>query len=210
MSSGVPAHPRACKAWYMYQAATIQCLLTLVELLLMFRGTRHSYSWCHIFHLCPLCSVQSLQKGQICSCYPYRLGRHAVCRHGCQYSSGCSWPKFISYMCLGRATSRSDLCCVRHLAFVVYLVTESRTSISTITTNWCILGMILWRCARSAWLEPESYARVMVRDSICTVIAVTGMRGLLLCSAYVHPRLGSFISLIFMLKSLTGQNILFQ
>lgn len=35
MSSGVPNHPGACRAWYSYQAGTIQCLLFSVELLLM-------------------------------------------------------------------------------------------------------------------------------------------------------------------------------
>ncbi|KAG0704552.1 hypothetical protein DFH29DRAFT_910829 [Suillus ampliporus] len=35
MASEIPNHPIACKAWYSYQTATIQCMLVSVELLLM-------------------------------------------------------------------------------------------------------------------------------------------------------------------------------
>lgn len=52
----------------------------------------------------------------------------------------------------------------------------------------------------------------MVRDSICTVVAVTGRRELLLCSVLVHPRLGNFLFVLLMptgVLSQTWKNIVF-
>ncbi|KAJ8582961.1 hypothetical protein M405DRAFT_937493 [Rhizopogon salebrosus TDB-379] len=159
MTSGIPAHPRACMAWYLYQAVTIQCLLTLVELLLMFRAYK-----------------------------VYNKDKYVLAILIGLAGTQCA-AMVVSTRVVVHSQSSSPTC-----VLVVPHPGRIYVAISTIMTNWCILAMILWRCARSAWLEPESYARVMVRDSICTVIAVTGC----------------FISLIFMLKSLTGQNILFH
>ncbi|OJA11772.1 hypothetical protein AZE42_11614 [Rhizopogon vesiculosus] len=48
-------------------------------------------------------------------------------------------------------------------------------SVSTIAMHLCILAMILWRYFQGNWQEPlRSYLKIMVRDSICAVIAVTG------------------------------------
>ncbi|OAX38241.1 hypothetical protein K503DRAFT_770684 [Rhizopogon vinicolor AM-OR11-026] len=47
--------------------------------------------------------------------------------------------------------------------------------VSTVAMHLCILAMILWRYFRGNWQEPlRSYFKIMVRDSICAAIAVTG------------------------------------
>ncbi|OAX38305.1 hypothetical protein K503DRAFT_800529 [Rhizopogon vinicolor AM-OR11-026] len=45
----------------------------------------------------------------------------------------------------------------------------------TIAVNLCIVAMMLRRYSRGNWQEPlRSYLKITVRDSICTVIVVTG------------------------------------
>jgi len=162
MVSGIPTHPRACMVWYSYQAATIQCLLTLVELLLMMR-------------------VYKIYKKD-----KYVLGILGVFV-GTQIAAMVVSTRMVVP---GQRTSPTCILVTTHPG-PIYV------GISTIVINWCILAMILRRCARDAWLEPESYLRVMVRDSTCTVIVVTG------CFVFV------ILMAIGVLDSLTVQNVLF-
>jgi len=134
-----------------------------------------------------LCSLQNVQQQQMYSWYPFRLCWRAVCRHGYHCSDFCAWHQFFSYVCNSRLPSRSDLCWVRKSESVVYLITESRTSAATTAAHLSLLFMVLWRYFRGNWPEfLRSYIKNMVRVSVCTLIAVSGRRGVSSCSTYVH------------------------
>jgi len=162
MASGIPTHPRACMVWYSYQAATIQCLLTLVELLLMMR----------VYNI-------------------YKKGRYVLGILGIFVGTQCAAMVVSTRMVVpGQRTSPTCILVATHPG-PIYV------GVSTIVINWCVLAMILRRCARVAWLEPGSYFRVMVRDSTCTVIVMTG------CFVFV------ILMAIGVLDSLTVHNVLF-
>ncbi|OAX38239.1 hypothetical protein K503DRAFT_173876 [Rhizopogon vinicolor AM-OR11-026] len=86
---------------------------------------------------------------------------------------------------------------------------------STIAVHLCLLAMILWRYFRVRREGSHSYLKILVRDTICIVIVVTGRHTVLLY-VYVHHRDPLGTNLLVTLPPMglpraeTSANMLFQ
>ncbi|OAX32022.1 hypothetical protein K503DRAFT_805590 [Rhizopogon vinicolor AM-OR11-026] len=141
MASGIPNHPLACRAWYSYHAATVQCLLMSVELLLMRR----------------VCKMYNNDRYIIGILHLFAIAQ-------------CAGMAISAWMVVPGLSPSPTCVMVESHPGQIYL------GASTIVINLCLLAMILWRYFRGNWQEPLcSYFKITVRDSICTVITVTGI-----------------------------------
>ncbi|OAX37102.1 hypothetical protein K503DRAFT_867100 [Rhizopogon vinicolor AM-OR11-026] len=140
MASGVPNHLLACRAWYLYQVVTVQCLLMSEELLLTQRICKMYNNNKYIF------SILLVFVGAQCAAMA------------------------VSALILVPGISSSPTCVIvdSHPAQIY-------AGATTTAVHLCLLVMILWRYFRGNWPEfLRSYIKNMVRDSVCTLIAVSG------------------------------------
>ncbi|KAJ8581175.1 hypothetical protein M405DRAFT_832986 [Rhizopogon salebrosus TDB-379] len=124
------------------------------------------YSYQAVTTQCLLMSVELLLMLRVCDIY--KNHKYIICILFVFAGAQCAAMAISALMILpGQSSSATCFLVVSHPGLI-------HVGVSTIAINWCILTMILWRCFRDTWPKPRSYLRIMVRDSICTVVAVTG------------------------------------
>ncbi|OJA07508.1 hypothetical protein AZE42_09223 [Rhizopogon vesiculosus] len=140
MASGIPSRPLACRAWYIYEIVTMQCLLMSEELLLTRR----------------VCKMYNNDK--------YILGILSI---------------FVGAQCAVMAVAARIIVPTLSSSPTCVLVEPHPAQVYvgalTAAVHLCLLVMILWRYLRGNWPKLlHSYIKIMVRDSVCTLIAVSG------------------------------------